>query len=135
MNEATLEVVRQWIRKAESDWETVLIVSAHDDRPQDTVCFHCQQHVEKLLKAFLTLHGIEAPRTHNLRRLIQLIEPVSTDLSHLKDAADTLTVHGVASRYPDDWCDVSAEEMNEMIELTRQFREILLPKLEFESKS
>ena len=120
-------------KKAESDWETILIVSGHEESPRDAVCFHCQQHVEKLLKAFLTLHGIEAPRTHNLRRLIQLIEPISGDLSHLKDAADNLTIHGVASRYPDDWREVSAEEMNEMIELTRQFRRILLPKLESQS--
>jgi HEPN domain-containing protein len=133
MNEATLEAVYQWVKKAESDWETILIVSGHEESPRDAVCFHCQQHVEKLLKAFLTLHGIEAPRTHNLRRLIQLIEPVSGDLSHLKDAADNLTIHGVASRYPDDWREVSAEEMNEMIELTRQFRRILLPKLESQS--
>jgi len=126
MNEATLEVVRQWVKKAESDWETILIVSGHEESPRDAVCFHCQQHVEKLLKAFLTLHGIEAPRTHNLRRLIQLMEPVSGDLSHLKNAADDLTIHGVASRYPDDWRDVSAEEMDE---------DILLPKLEFQSES
>ena len=86
------------LRKAESDWETILIVSGHEESPRDTVCFHCQQHVEKLLKAFLTLHGIEAPRTHNLRRLIQLMESVSGDLSHLKDAADALTIHGVARR-------------------------------------
>ena len=83
MNEAIIDVVRQWLRKAASDWETVLILSAHAESPRDTVCFHCQQHVEKLLKAILTLHGIEAPRTHNLRRLLQLVEPVSGDLSTL----------------------------------------------------
>lgn len=130
MNEATLEAVCQWVKKAESDWETVIIVSAHEECPRDTVCFHCQQHVEKLLKAFLTLHGIEAPRTHNLRRLIQLTEPISGDLSHLKDASDALTIHGVASRYPDDWREVGAEEMTEMIELAKQFRGILMPKLQ-----
>jgi len=46
------------------------------------------------------------------------------DLSHLKDAADALTVHGVASRYPDDWRKVGAEEMNEIIELTRQLESL-----------
>jgi HEPN domain-containing protein len=108
----------------------ILIVSGHEESPRDAVCFYCQQHVEKLLKAFLTLHGIEAPRTHNLRRLIQLMEPISGDLSHLKDAADNLTIHGVASRYPDDWREVGAKEMTEMIELTKQFRRILLSKLQ-----
>lgn len=80
MNAATLEALRQWVTKAESDWQTVLILSAHEECPRDAVCFHCQQHVEKLLKGLLTLHGIEAPRTHNLRRLIQLLEAVAVDL-------------------------------------------------------
>ncbi len=28
MNEATLEAVYQWVKKAESDWETVIILSS-----------------------------------------------------------------------------------------------------------
>ena len=72
MNDDVLELVRQWIAKAESDWEAVEILSSHENCPCSVVCFHCQQYVEKLLKALLTLQGIEAPRTHNLRRLIQL---------------------------------------------------------------
>ncbi len=55
MNETTLDAVRQWERKAESDWETVLILASHEQCPRDIVCFHCQEHVEKLLKAILTL--------------------------------------------------------------------------------
>jgi len=130
MNEATVEAVRQWLKKAESDWQTVLILVAHEECPRDTVCFHCQQHVEKLMKALLTLHGIEAPRTHNLRRLIQLLEAVAADLAPLKDAADSLTAHGVSGRYPDDWREIAEDEMKEILDLTAEFRKILLPKLE-----
>jgi len=130
MNEATLEAVRQWVRKAESDWQTVLILSANEECPRDAVCFHCQQHVEKLLKGLLTLHGIEAPPTHNLRRLIQLLEAVAPDLTLLKDDADPLTAHGVAGRYPDDWREIDEGEMKEILKLTTEFRDILLPKLE-----
>ncbi len=130
MNEATPEVVRQWVAKAQSDWETVLILAAHERCPRDTVCFHCQQHVEKLLKGLLTLHSIEAPRTHNLRRLIQLLETISADLLPLKDASDALTPHGVAGRYPDDWREIGEDEMKEILDLTLEFRKILLPKLE-----
>jgi len=134
MNEATLEVVSQWMKKAESDWEAILILAAHEPCPRDTVCFHCQQHVEKLVKALLTLRGIEAPRTHNLRRLLQLVEPVSDDLVALIDAADNLTVHGVASRYPDDWREIGEDEMRETIELVTQFRAALLPKLRLQNR-
>jgi HEPN domain-containing protein len=129
MKDATREAVQQWIDKAQSDWQAVLILRAHSQVPRDTVCFHCQQHVEKLLKALLTLHSVEAPRTHNLRRLIQLAEAMAPELGLLKDRSDALTAHGVASRYPDDSWDVAEKDMKEAIDLTGEFRTILLSKL------
>jgi len=88
MNDDTGELVRQWKEKARNDWTTVEILLGSDQCPAETVCFHCQQFVEKLLKALLTLHSIEAPKTHDLRRLIQLAEPLAPDLSELSDASD-----------------------------------------------
>jgi len=130
MNKETREAVRQWREKAQSDWRTVEILTTTERCPADIVCFHCQQFVEKLLKAILTLHGIEAPKTHDLRRLIQLAEPFAPELSRLSDASDRLTVHGVETRYPGDWLQVTTSEMNEAVELAKQVGDILLPKLE-----
>jgi HEPN domain-containing protein len=36
--------------------------------------FHAQQAVEKALKAWLTLIGVEYPRTHDLEELLELLE-------------------------------------------------------------
>ena len=130
MNDQTREAVRQWRAKARSDWTTVEILLASERCPAETVCFHCQQFVEKLLKAILTHHGIEAPKTHDLRRLIQLAEPFVPELSRLSDASDTLTIHGVETRYPGDWRQIETSEMNEVVKLSRQFGDILLAKLE-----
>ncbi len=130
MNDQTREAVRQWRAKAQSDWEAVEILMASERCPAETVCFHCQQFVEKLLKAFLTSHGIETPKTHDLRRLIQLAEPFAPELSLLSDASDTLTIHGVETRYPGDWRQIEPSEMNEIVQLSKQFGDILLPKLE-----
>jgi HEPN domain-containing protein len=38
--------------------------------PWDTVCFHAQQVIEKLFKAFLVLNGQVPPRTHDLVALL-----------------------------------------------------------------
>jgi HEPN domain-containing protein len=130
MNKETREAVRQWRAKAQSDWATVKILTTSESCPTDVACFHCQQFVEKLLKAILTLHNIEAPKTHDLRRLIQLAEPFVSELSQLSDASDKLTVHGVETRYPGDWLQVTTSEMNEVVELARQFGDILLSKLD-----
>jgi len=130
MNDQTREAVRQWRAKARSDWTAVEILMASERCPAEMVCFHCQQFVEKLLKAFLTRHGIETPKTHDLRRLIQLAEPFAPELSRLSDASDTLTIHGVETRYPGDWRQIETPEMNEVVKLSRQFGDILLAKLE-----
>jgi HEPN domain-containing protein len=97
--------------------------------PAEAVCFHCQQYVEKLLKAFLTLNGIEAPKTHDLRRLIQLALPVEPKLAALVGESDALTVHGVQSRYPGDFWQVEKTEMKRLYGLSQKFANILLPRL------
>lgn len=130
MNDQTHEAVRQWKAKAQSDWTAVEILMDSEQCPAETICFHCQQFVEKLLKAFLTRHSIEAPKTHDLRRLIQLAEPLAPELSQLSDTSDKLTIHGVETRYPGEWYPVSATEMNEVVEISKKFSDILLPKLE-----
>jgi HEPN domain-containing protein len=129
-NDKIREAVRQWREKAQNDWQTVEILTASEQCPADVVCFHCQQFAEKLLKGVLTLHGIEAPKTHDLRRLIHLTEPFVPELSRLNDASDKLTFYGVETRYPGDWIQVTTSEMKEAVELAKQFGEILLPKLE-----
>lgn len=129
MNDDTMEAVRQWREKARSDWIAVEILLGSDRCPADAVCFHCQQFVEKLMKALLTLHGVEAPKTHDVRRLIQLAQPFAPRLSPLSDRSDALTYHGVQTRYPDNWRQIEKVEMNEMVDLAKEFGEIILPKL------
>jgi HEPN domain-containing protein len=130
MNDDVRDAVRQWCAKAESDWTTVQVLLGAERRPADVVCFHCQQYVEKLLKGLLTLHGIEAPKTHDLRRLVQLAESLAPELSPLIDRADALTAHSIQSRYPDEWHEIKDAEMRDIVEAARTFASALLPRLQ-----
>jgi len=130
MNEATQEAVRQRLSRAKSDWETVGILSSHSDSPPESICFHCQQYVEKLLKALLTRSGIESPKTHDVRRLVQLAVPQVPEFSEMLDSADLFTEYAAALRYPDEWRETEPEEVQDLIALSKRFAELLLPKLE-----
>ncbi len=69
-----LLVVQEWILKAENDFKNAThTLKLGQDCPTDTVCFHAQQCVEKYLKATLVLEGIDFPRTHNLKSLLELL--------------------------------------------------------------
>jgi HEPN domain-containing protein len=135
MNDQTRESVVQWLAKARNDWTAVEILLASGHAPAETVCFHCQQYVEKLLKAVLTYDGVEAPRTHDLRRLIQLAMSCVPELSSFVDPADGLTVYGVQTRYPGDWQQVGPDDMDKAVHLARQFGALLIPRVEQWTKS
>jgi HEPN domain-containing protein len=130
MNDQTRDAVAQWLVKARNDWTTVEILLASGHAPAEAVCFHCQQYVEKLLKAVLTHEGTEAPKTHDLRRLIQLVESSIPELSSFVDAADGLTIYGVQTRYPCDWQPAGPDEMSRAVRLANQFGDLLIPQIE-----
>src|SRR5438874_8124398 len=71
---------REWVRKAEDDFKVASqILRRRKDVVPDVACFHCQQCIEKYLKARLLEAGIAFPRTHNLLQLLSAcirVEPL-----------------------------------------------------------
>jgi HEPN domain-containing protein len=130
MNDLTREAVLEWLTKARNDWTTVEILLASGHAPGEAICFHCQQYVEKLVKAVLTYAGVEAPKTHDLRRLMQLAIPSVPELSAFVEAADALTIYGVQTRYPGDWRQIGPGELDEVVRLARELGALLLSRIE-----
>lgn len=94
------QATREWIAKAEGDWQVANREMQATDPVWDAVCFHAQQCAEKYLKAVLEEDGIGFIRTHDLvvlRRQLghraQGWPAVETDLAYLSTLA-------VAARYP-----------------------------------
>lgn len=94
-------LVAEWITKAGLDFNTVVRLSAEEPF-RDIVAFHAQQAVEKYLKALLTRHQIEFPKTHEIRRLLELLGPVEQGLAEALQDAKWLEPFGVEIRYPSD---------------------------------
>jgi HEPN domain-containing protein len=89
------------VRKAEADLALLEEVRGSPRVSDEIIGFHYQQAAEKLLKAVLSEHGIDFPRTHNLRHLMDLLadhdQPVPAELADL----DTLTPFCTLLRYDD----------------------------------
>lgn len=129
--ERVIEVVREWVGKAESD----LIAAVHILRigagcPTDTVCFHAQQCVEKYLKALLVLYGREFSKVHDVSEILALL-PVSARPSMAPEEARKLTAYATVTRYPGDYDPIPLAEARQAVNLARRVRSAvrkILPK-------
>ena len=107
---AEIEIARQWVAKAKSDLLNADNNLSSQHIPYDTVCFHCQQAAEKLLKAYLACIGHPPPVTHDLLLLLEKVLPSSPTAEKLRDGLALLMPYAVEIRYPDDWFMPSVED-------------------------
>jgi len=57
MDEATLELVRGWLVKAQHDLASARKLATDPDPYLDTAVYHCQQAAEKAVKGLLVFSG------------------------------------------------------------------------------
>lgn len=96
------EHARQWIAKARGDLLNADNNLAAQDVPYDTVCFHCQQAAEKLMKGFLVANGCEYPITHNLFVILERILEFDPTVDYMRETLAILNPYSVEIRYPGD---------------------------------
>src|SRR5665213_1566888 len=117
-----IEILRQWVRKAEHDLEAARrIMAIEENCPFDTVCFHCQQASEKYLNCVLTCLGIQAPRTHDLKALAALIPLVYVLPLRVEELVE-LNLYAVDTRYADDWREPGLSDARRALLLASEVR-------------
>jgi len=79
------------------DLKTAVLLSTEAEF-RDIVGFHAQQAAEKYLKALLTMHQIEFPKTHVIRRLLILLQPVDPAMADALDDANWLSPFGAGTQ-------------------------------------
>jgi len=94
------ELVLEWLQKARQDLDSAKFLSDMKPLPKGIIGFHCQQAVEKCLKAFLVLHDIEPPRSTDLLYL----KTKCRSMEGLPEVDDSilsrLNPYAVEHRYP-----------------------------------
>jgi HEPN domain-containing protein len=121
--------VKLWLIKAFEDYMGLKFLSELEniDYLRSVICFHAQQMVEKLLKAFLTFHNIPFPRTHILEILKQKCIELDEDFQNLD--FKKLSKYAVEIRYPEEFKIPSIEETKECIRIALQVKDFILGKL------
>ena len=76
------ELIAEWLKKAQHDIGTAELLLAQKQEYTDTICYHCQQAVEKYLKAYLVNLNIPFKKVHDLDYLLNLITEKETILTN-----------------------------------------------------
>ena len=127
MNGATIDFIKQWLLKANEDLLVVDKLTEYEIIATSSVCFHCQQAVEKFLKAFLIANGVEVKKTHNIEYLLSECADFDKDFADIdpKELSD----FGVDVRYPGDMFVPDQDETIEYKNLAFEIKDIVESKI------
>lgn len=91
-------------------------------QPYEIICYHCQQAVEKYLKAYLLYNGIKPPRSHDLDQLCEMCQEYEADFEAIHNQCATLTQYGTQPRYPYE-IEIFERHMTEALAFARQVKQ------------
>jgi HEPN domain-containing protein len=120
-----LDLAQLLVRKAESDLADVRR-TIDSSGPYDTGLFHCQQAVEKYLKALLATHNVTYPKIHDVTVLAELAEGFCPALQVLSFGLAEFNPFAVTIRYDDLDDEVSLPLLQEMFDKAEQVRAIII---------
>ncbi|VVB87103.1 HEPN domain protein [uncultured archaeon] len=128
------EYIRKWIIKADNDLKIAghELTQPENEMVTDAICFHCQQSVEKLLKAYLASKNIDFGKTHNLEFLLELCKKQDSLFENIN--VGNLSFYAVEVRYPDEFYIPSVEEARECFKIASTVRHSIIKQLESKAK-
>jgi HEPN domain-containing protein len=91
---------KRWLAIGDQDIATARICIVASPPLTAVAAYHCQQAVEKILKALLVAAGAFVPKTHDLAALNALAARHFPAVSALVATLEPITVWGYAFRYP-----------------------------------
>jgi HEPN domain-containing protein len=119
-------LVLQWLDKAAADLDAAEQLCVQGDRLREIIAFHCQQAVEKYLKALLVRHQIEFPKTHDIAKLLDRVATVNANMAESLRDADALTPFGVEVRYPSEVPELLPGGETEAIDMARRVKDAVM---------
>ncbi len=120
-----INIANEWFGYAESDLKTAIYLLGMKPKPNEIICYHCQQSAEKYLKGYLVSQGESIKKTHDLQFLCKLASQKNSKLTDIEDDCIELTDYGVEVRYPFH-IDVEDIDVKEAIQSAERIKEIII---------
>jgi len=122
------EEPREWVEKSRSDLMAARVLKEHGAPVRGAACFHCQQTVEKVLKAFLIYNRVDFEKVHNLEYLLDLCVEKDGSFEELRNAAELMAPFAVDIRYP-GYMEISKGQMEKALSSAERIYSFVTGKL------
>jgi HEPN domain-containing protein len=116
-----------WIQFAKNDLLVAKELDVEKHFVRRAILVHCQQAVEKYLKAFLLFKNESNSRIHDLLILCKKCEKYDEGFVSFEEDLTWISVHYLQSRYPDNFEDISLKEAERSLEIATKFEKFILP--------
>jgi HEPN domain-containing protein len=117
--DAQAEEIAAWLSRAGQDLRAAAVGLAATPPLLADAAFHCQQAVEKVLKAFLTRHDHPFRKTHDIGELGVACVAYDPSIEDLVRPAAPFTEYAWRFRYPGDVFEPDRAEVEEALDLAR----------------
>ena len=124
------EIIREWLSKAEEDFEFAFMNLEEGKNYFPQICFHFHQAAEKYLKAFTIGHELEFRKIHDLPLLLNICKSKDPSLGELEADCEFLNAFYIDTRYPVHWpTHFNREETQKALQSARHIRSLVELKL------
>ena len=127
MNDDEKEFIKQWLYKANEDLMAASELMKSELPVTGAICFHCQQSVEKYLKAFLIYKGDEVEKTHHVETL--MLRAIEFDSEFNEIELNDIDQFAVTVRYADDFFVPEVSETKMYLDIAEQIKELVIKKI------
>jgi HEPN domain-containing protein len=125
--ENSLRQFQLLLNKAKEDLAAATKLIEDIDYSEEIVLFHCQQAIEKALKAFLDARAVTFPKSHDLSMLLSLCIEKDPSFEQIGSIVE-LTQYAVEARY-DEVVEIPEEEVAETVKQTEKAFSFIINKL------
>ena len=120
------EELRQWFEKADHDLMAAeYLTTMRYPRPDEIICFHCQQAAEKYLKGFLFKNNMTPPKIHDLIELLRLCGPCLPKYKTILNQCTFLNRFSVIPRYPDE-IQITGDDVKTALRYANEVKDFVL---------
>ena len=119
-----IKTVLEWFYFADADLDSAIILNNAHRKHNAIICYHCQQAVEKYLKAFLCYNGLIPPRIHVLETLCALCSDFDASFNDIAKECAYLSPFAVHARYPLEM-EITSANTVKSLEIAQRIKDFL----------